>query len=72
VKSNYTSRLSEIQIPVLVVHGAKDIGVPLNYARRAADILPNSRLEVIEGAGHWTQRDYPQLFNRLLLEFLGE
>jgi len=72
VKTNYTERLHEITIPVLLVHGTHDTGVPLAYAERAASRLPNARLEVFENAGHWTQRDYPDRFNRLLLEFLAE
>lgn len=71
-KTNYTSRLGEISVPVLLVHGSHDIGVPLRYARRAADCIPNARLEVFENAGHWTQRDYPERFNLLLLSFLKE
>ena len=69
-KTNYTPRLSEITVPVLIVHGEKDIGVPLMYGERAARMFPNARLEVIPNAGHWTQRDYPDIFNRLMLEFL--
>ena len=72
VKTNYTGRLSEIRQPVLLVHGSRDVGVPLKYARRAAGLLPNARLEVFEGAGHWTQRDQLDRFNGLLLEFLSE
>jgi pimeloyl-ACP methyl ester carboxylesterase len=53
-----------------MVHGSHDIGVPLKYARRAAARLENASLEVFEDAGHWTQRDYPERFNRLMLEFL--
>ena len=71
LKTNYTPRLGEINIPALLIHGTKDIGVPVKYARRAAGILPNARLEVIENAGHWTQRDYPEQVNRLILEFLA-
>jgi pimeloyl-ACP methyl ester carboxylesterase len=72
VKTNYTSRLGEIAAPALIVHGDQDVGVPLEYARCAAQRLPNGRLEVIPNAGHWTQRDYPERFNRLMLEFLAE
>jgi pimeloyl-ACP methyl ester carboxylesterase len=72
LKTNYTPSLSELHMPVLLVHGEKDIGVPVRYAQRAAKQIPNARLEAIPNAGHWTQRDYPELFNRLVLEFLAE
>ena len=70
-RTNYTSSLSRVDQPVLVVHGSRDVGVPLAAAERAAALLPRSRLEVFKGAGHWTQRDEPERFNRLLLAFLG-
>lgn len=72
VKTNYSDRLSEIVQPVLLVHGSRDAGVPLKYARRAAERLPNARLEVFEGAGHWTQRDEPERFHQVLIDFLKE
>jgi len=72
VKTNYSERLSEIFQPVLLVHGSQDAGVPLKFARRAAERLPNARLEVFEGAGHWTQRDEPERFHQLLIDFLKE
>jgi pimeloyl-ACP methyl ester carboxylesterase len=72
LKTNFTPRLSEISAPVLLVHGTKDIGVPLKYAQRAATLFQNARLDVIENAGHWTQRDYPEVVNRLIVEFLAE
>lgn len=69
-KTNYTSVLTQITQPVLVVHGSRDIGVPLAAAERAAGLLPHARFEVFKGAGHWTQRDEPERFNQLLLSFL--
>lgn len=71
-KTNYTASLSHITQPVLIVHGSRDIGVPLAAAERAATLLPDARLEVFGGAGHWTQRDEPEQFNQLLPTFLAE
>lgn len=70
LRTNYTERLGEIGAPVLLVHGTHDAGVPLRYAQRAVEKFGNARLEVIDNAGHWTQRDYPDTFNDLLLNFL--
>ena len=71
VKTSYVHRLSEIDVPVLMIHGSRDIGVAVRDAERAAARLRNGRLEVIEGAGHWTQRDDPERVNRLLLDWLA-
>lgn len=72
LKTNYTERLSELSTSVLLIHGSHDAGVPLDYAKRAVSRLKNSRLEIIENAGHWTQRDYPERFNQVLLKFLQD
>jgi pimeloyl-ACP methyl ester carboxylesterase len=71
VKTNYVPRLSAIDVPVLLIHGSHDIGVTVRDAERAMAHLRNGRLEVIEGAGHWTQRDDPERVNRLLLDWLA-
>lgn len=70
-KTNYTPWIGEIKIPTLLIHGSRDIGVPLKYAQRAAGLLPNAKLAIIENAGHWTQRDYPEKVNEQILEFLA-
>jgi pimeloyl-ACP methyl ester carboxylesterase len=70
VRTNFTERLAEVSQPTLIVHGSRDTGVPVAAARRAAEKLPHGRLVVCEGAGHWTQRDVPDQFNRLLLQHL--
>lgn len=72
LKTNFSGRLGEIEAPVLMVHGSHDLGVPLRWAQRAAGRLKHGQLAVFEDAGHWTQRDQPERFNRLLLEFLGD
>lgn len=72
IKTNYTSQLESILVPVLMIHGTHDLGVPLEAAQRAASRFPDVRLEVIDDAGHWTQRDYPERVNVLLVDFLPE
>ena len=71
MRTNFTPRLGEIEQPVLIVQGSRDIGVPVPAARRAADLLPDGRLVVFEGAGHWTQRDCPARFTELMLGHLA-
>jgi pimeloyl-ACP methyl ester carboxylesterase len=47
------ARLDEIDIPALVVWGASDGIVDLEYGRRYAESIPTSRFEVIAEAGHF-------------------
>lgn len=37
---------------VLIIHGDKDVAVPISYAERAVKEYPNASLKVIPGAGH--------------------
>lgn len=72
VRTCYLDRLGEISAPVLIVHGTKDSAVPPEWAREAQRRIPGSRLEWMEGAGHWAQRDCPEDFNRVVSAFLDE
>jgi pimeloyl-ACP methyl ester carboxylesterase len=68
----YMPRLGELHLPGLLVHGEYDSLVPLGAARQAQERLPNARLEVIPGCGHWPQRERPDLVNPLLMDFFRE
>jgi pimeloyl-ACP methyl ester carboxylesterase len=46
--------------PVLLIWAAEDKFFPLEHARRLAGIIPNARLELIEGSRTWVMRDQPQ------------
>lgn len=72
LRTNYLDRLSTIQAPTLFIHGEKDPGVPLTYARQAHERVKGSRLHVMQGCLHWPMRDRPEEFNRVLGEFLRE
>lgn len=70
VRTCYLDRLKEIQAETLFIHGENDRLVPVECAREAHAKLPGSRLEVIPACGHWPQREKPDEFNRILLNFL--
>jgi pimeloyl-ACP methyl ester carboxylesterase len=72
LRTVYMPRLGELRLPVLLVHGEFDPLVPLQAARQAQARLPDARLEVIPGCGHWPQRERPDLVNPLLVDFFGE
>jgi pimeloyl-ACP methyl ester carboxylesterase len=68
----YADRLEELQMPVLLIHGDRDLLVPLSAAQEAAQRIPNARLAVMARTGHWPPRERPEQFNRIVLEFLGD
>jgi pimeloyl-ACP methyl ester carboxylesterase len=57
--------------PLVVVVGDQDDILPVDEAREIAESAPNSRFEVVEGAGHVVSVDAPDRFNRILLELLS-
>lgn len=57
--------------PLWVVVGDADPFLPVDEAREIVTSAPNGRLEVIEGAGHFTSVERRNRFNELLTEFLG-
>jgi pimeloyl-ACP methyl ester carboxylesterase len=57
--------------PVLVLHGAQDMGFPVELARRLHEALPNSTLEVIDQAGHMVQFEHPEEWAGKIRAFLA-
>jgi pimeloyl-ACP methyl ester carboxylesterase len=43
---------ADVTAPVHLWHGDRDSEIPLHHARHLADVVPNGRLEVIEGGDH--------------------
>ena len=68
--TDYSDRLAQFPVPALVVHGDRDTGVPVARAEAAAGSIPQSRLLVVAGAGHWVQRDRPDVVTPAVLRFL--
>jgi pimeloyl-ACP methyl ester carboxylesterase len=62
--------LSE-EVPTLVIWGAKDRIIPLEHGRRAHELMPDSRLEVFPGAGHFPFNDDPQRFVDVVTAFVA-
>lgn len=64
-------RLSVIHAPVLVIWGAQDRYFPVDLAKPPDSWVPNVRVEVLQGAGHWIHHNRPNDVSDLLLKFLG-
>jgi pimeloyl-ACP methyl ester carboxylesterase len=68
-KVDLRSRLKDIAIPTLIVHGADDI-VPLSSARYLHENIKGSLLEIIPDAGHLVMIEKPSEFNEIILRFV--
>lgn len=58
------------RLPTLIVWGTGDTMIPVAHAHRAHALMPGSRLELFECAGHFPHADNPERFTELLVEFL--
>lgn len=59
-----------IAIPTLLIYAANDDAVPVEDGKQYHDLIKNSQLEIIQGAGHFVHQDEPKKVNGLILEFL--
>ncbi len=59
-------------LPLLIIWGARDPIIPVAHAEEAHRALPNSRLEIFEGAGHLPQLEESGRFVAALERFLAE
>lgn len=62
--------LPRLRIPTLLIWMRHDPYFPLSSARRAKELIPGARLEVVPGYGHAPHGHNNESFNRLLLDFL--
>jgi pimeloyl-ACP methyl ester carboxylesterase len=58
VAHDTSSRLAQLTMPTLVIHGTADEMLPVANARAIASRIPGAQLEILEGVGHlffWEQ-----------------
>ncbi|MEX2446099.1 MAG: alpha/beta fold hydrolase, partial [Dehalococcoidia bacterium] len=64
-------RLSEIRVPVLLTAGRLDTRY-VQAAEQMATAIPDSRVHIIDGAGHAAHLERPEAFHEAVLDFLCE
>ncbi|MET0645840.1 MAG: alpha/beta fold hydrolase [Pyrinomonadaceae bacterium] len=70
VRRDQTDLLPSINVPTLIVVGAEDAITPPADAEAMSAKIEGSRLVVVEGAGHLSNVERPEEFDRALVEFL--
>jgi pimeloyl-ACP methyl ester carboxylesterase len=64
------SRLPKIEVPVLTVNGTLEPPEMLDAAERLVRAVPEGRAETVEDTGHYPNLEKPEVYNRILLDFL--
>ncbi len=60
-----------VEVSTLLIWGAQDRFLERALAQASLALCRDGRIEFIEEATHWVQREEPERVNRLLLDFLG-
>lgn len=69
--TDFRDDLKKFTMPTLIVHGDSDRIVPFEVSgKRAHEMIPGSRLEVLKGAPHGFAATHAQELNDLMLDFL--
>lgn len=72
IRKNMQSSLKKIAIPTLVLCGAQDIVTPLTQSQFLVEQIPNATLKSIDHAGHLSNLEQPDEFNRHLYRFISK
>ena len=63
--------IGSVRAPVLVLADPRDTIVPFETARRLVRVLPDARLQLVEGAGHHLPRRAPEAVADAIVAFLA-
>ena len=65
------SRIAQITVPTLVIHGETDKLIPPANAKLIAERIPGAKLALIPHASHIFATDQPAAAHQAILEFLA-
>jgi pimeloyl-ACP methyl ester carboxylesterase len=58
------------EVPTLIVWGDADRIIPVDHAHAAHALIPESRLEIFQGIGHYPHCEAPERFVQVLTDFI--
>lgn len=70
ISEDLSTSAKKITTPTLLIWGENDTETPLYDGKRFAGLIPNSKLKVINGAGHFVHKEKSQEVAKLIQEFL--
>lgn len=70
-REDQTERLAQIDVATLILAGREDAITPVADSEKMHQAIANSKLIVIENAGHVSNIEQPEQFNRAMIEFLA-
>jgi len=70
-RRTFVGRRAQLRAPTLIVWGEDDRILPVAHAYHGHALISHSQLHVFPHCGHVPHVEYPETFNRLVLEFLA-
>lgn len=70
-RHDYSKALKDVNVPVLVIHGADDLQSEA-ASRLYADAFPNAEFVVIQNASHFSFEEQPEQFAQIVFNFLSK
>ncbi len=70
VRQDVQADAANISIPTLLIYGAKDDATPPKFGQIYHDLIDDSKLEIINNAGHFVFADAPEQVNDMIEVFL--
>jgi 3-oxoadipate enol-lactonase len=69
-ESDRSQRVRDLVMPTLVLHGSEDPLIPVENGKQLASRIPDAKLLVLDGCGHFPHVEQPDVTVRAILEFL--
>ena len=69
---DFVPKLPSVKVPTLTVCGADDQGTPPAANKLIASLVPGGRYEEIPAARHFPNVERAEIFNRIMMEWLGK
>jgi pimeloyl-ACP methyl ester carboxylesterase len=69
-REDLSSRLSEISVPTLVIHGEEDTIIPIAAGQEMADGVQNGHFVSVANAGHTSNLEDPDAVNTAISDFV--
>ncbi len=61
-----------VEVPTLLIWGENDTATPLSDGKRLAELISGSRLEILEGAGHFVHQERSREVMELIKKFVSQ
>jgi aminoacrylate hydrolase len=64
------AKLATISVPALIMAGGEDMFIAPHVILEESQIWPNATYHLFEGSGHFPQREMPDAYNTVVLDYL--